>query len=45
MAVLVDSRTTGRRVLYRPRDSHIRTLIAEALYQADHQLSGIAEHD
>jgi DNA-binding transcriptional ArsR family regulator len=41
---LADTRKSGRHVLYRARDSHVRTLIAEALYHADHQVSGIPDH-
>jgi DNA-binding transcriptional ArsR family regulator len=45
LAGLVDTRRAGRHVLYRARDTHVRTLIAEALHHADHQLTGIADHD
>jgi DNA-binding transcriptional ArsR family regulator len=45
LAGLVDTRKSGRHVLYRARDVHVRTLIAEALFHADHQVSGIADHD
>ncbi len=45
LAGLVDTRKAGRHVLYRARDVHVRSLIAEALFHADHQVSGIADHD
>lgn len=44
LAGLVDTRKAGRHVLYRARDVHVRSLIAEALFHADHQVSGIADH-
>ncbi|MFG1706158.1 ArsR/SmtB family transcription factor [Nonomuraea sp. M3C6] len=45
LAGLVDTRRDGRRVLYRARDSHVRGLIAEALFHADHEVSGLPRHD
>ncbi|MGW4409054.1 ArsR/SmtB family transcription factor [Nonomuraea sp. NPDC004702] len=45
LAGLVDTRRDGRRVLYRARDGHVRTLIAEALSHADHEVSGLPRHD
>ncbi|MEU8267985.1 metalloregulator ArsR/SmtB family transcription factor [Sphaerisporangium sp. NPDC049002] len=45
LAGLVDARRHGRRVLYRARDAHVRRLIAEALFHADHEVSGIPRHD
>src|SRR5256885_14193168 len=36
LAGLVDTRKDGQRVLYRARDSHVRTLIAEAFSHAHH---------
>jgi DNA-binding transcriptional ArsR family regulator len=45
LAGLVDTRRDGRRVLYRARDSHVRALIAEALFHADHEVSGIPRHE
>ncbi|KAB8182678.1 metalloregulator ArsR/SmtB family transcription factor [Nonomuraea phyllanthi] len=45
LAGLVDTRRDGRRVLYRARDSHVRAIIAEALFHADHQVSGLPRHD
>lgn len=44
LAGLVDTRKAGRHVLYHARDTHVRRLIAEALFHADHQISGIADH-
>ncbi|NUW38430.1 helix-turn-helix transcriptional regulator [Nonomuraea sp. SMC257] len=45
LAGLVRTRRQGRRVLYRARDAHVRALIAEALFHADHEVSGIPRHD
>lgn len=45
LAGLVQTRRDGRRVLYRARDAHVRALIGEALYHADHEVSGIPRHD
>jgi DNA-binding transcriptional ArsR family regulator len=45
LAGLVDTRRDGRRVLYRARDSHVRALIAEAMFHADHEVSGLPRHD
>ncbi|MEV0231294.1 metalloregulator ArsR/SmtB family transcription factor [Nonomuraea sp. NPDC050786] len=45
LAGLVDTRRDGRRVLYQARDSHVWALIAEALFHADHELSGRPRHD
>ncbi|MEV4168336.1 MULTISPECIES: ArsR/SmtB family transcription factor [unclassified Nonomuraea] len=45
LAGLVNTRRDGRRVLYRARDSHVRALIAEALFHADHEVSGLPRHD
>lgn len=44
LAGLVDTRKAGRHVLYRARDAHVRSLIAEALFHADHQLSDLPDH-
>jgi hypothetical protein len=32
-------------MVYRLRGSHVRSLLAEALFQADHQVSGKPVHD
>ncbi|MEU9831861.1 metalloregulator ArsR/SmtB family transcription factor [Streptosporangium sp. NPDC048047] len=45
MGGLVRTRRDGRRVLYRARDAHVRSLIAEALFHADHEVSGLPRHD
>ncbi|MEV6033427.1 metalloregulator ArsR/SmtB family transcription factor [Nonomuraea sp. NPDC052116] len=45
LAGLVDTRRDGRRVLYSARDSHVRALIAEALFHAGHEVSGLPRHD
>lgn len=45
MSGLVQTRRDGRRVLYRARDVHVRGLIDEALFHADHEVSGIPRHD
>lgn len=45
LAGLVDATREGRRMIYRLRGSHVRALLDEALYQADHQLSGHPVHD
>lgn len=45
MAGLVRTRREGRRILYRARDSHVRNVIAEALFHAHHEVSGLPRHD
>lgn len=40
LAGLVSARRSGRQQLYRLRGSHARAVIAEALFHADHQVSG-----
>ncbi|WP_328817034.1 ArsR/SmtB family transcription factor [Nonomuraea cypriaca] len=45
LAGLVNTRREGRRVLYRARDSHVRAVIAEVLFHADHEISGLPRHD
>jgi DNA-binding transcriptional ArsR family regulator len=45
LAGLVIQRSEGRRRLYAIRNSHLRALIREALYHADHQISGVEDHD
>jgi DNA-binding transcriptional ArsR family regulator len=44
-AGLVEGTRQGRRVLYRLRGGHVRTLLTEALFHADHQVSGAPVHD
>lgn len=45
LAGLVDARRDGRRMLYRLRGGHVRALLTEALFQADHQVSGQPVHE
>jgi DNA-binding transcriptional ArsR family regulator len=45
LAGLVEGRRDGQRVVYRLRGGHVRTLLAEALFHADHQVSGLPLHD
>jgi DNA-binding transcriptional ArsR family regulator len=45
IAGLVDTRRDGRRVLYRARGGHVRSLIAEAIFHAGHEVSGVPHHD
>lgn len=42
---LVEATRDGRRMIYRLRGSHVRTLLAEAMSQADHQISGTLTQD
>jgi DNA-binding transcriptional ArsR family regulator len=44
-AGLVDGVRDGRRVVYRIRGGHVRRLLEEALFHADHQVSGEPVHD
>ena len=44
-AGLVEGRRDGRRILYRVRGSHVRALLNEALFHADHHISGEPTHD
>lgn len=44
-AGLVEGNRQGQRVLYRLRGGHVRSLLAEALFHADHQVSGEPVHD
>ena len=45
MTGLVHTRREGRRVLYRARDAHVRTLITEALSHADHEATQVSRRD
>jgi DNA-binding transcriptional ArsR family regulator len=45
LAGLVTGRVDGRRRLYSVTGTHLRTLIREALYRADHAVSGIPDDD
>lgn len=40
----VVQRVDGRRRLYSASGTHLRALIREALYRAEHQVSGIPDH-
>jgi DNA-binding transcriptional ArsR family regulator len=44
-AGLVEGQRQGQRVVYRLRGAHVRNLLAEALFHADHQVSGAPVHD
>lgn len=45
LAGLVERTRDGRRIIYSVRGSHVRNLLAEALFHADHQVSGQPTHD
>jgi len=45
LAGLVEGERDGRRVVYRIRGGHVRRLLEEALFQADHQVTGEPVHD
>lgn len=45
LAGLVSSRRQGRRALYTARGGHVRRLVSEVLYAADHHLSGAPDHE
>jgi DNA-binding transcriptional ArsR family regulator len=45
LAGLVDRTRDGRRIIYSVRGSHVRNLLTEALFHADHQVSGEPTHD
>ena len=44
-AGLVEGERHGQRVVYRLRGGHVRGLLDEALFHADHQVSGTPVHD
>lgn len=44
-AGLVEGNRDGQRVMYRLRGGHVRALLSEALFQADHHVSGAPVHD
>lgn len=44
-AGLVVGTRDGRRVLYRLRGGHVRNLLVEALFHADHQVTGAQVHE
>jgi DNA-binding transcriptional ArsR family regulator len=45
LAGLVTVRREGRRAVYGARGGHVRRLVAEVFYAADHHLSGVPDHD
>jgi len=45
LAGLVTARRAGRHVLYATRGGHLRRLLTEALFHADHTVTGEPEHD
>ncbi len=45
LAGLVEGTRHGQRVRYRLRGGHVRQLLNEALFHADHQVSGQPVHD
>ncbi len=45
LAGLVEAHRDSRRILYRLRGCHVRALLSEALFHADHQVSGQPTHD
>jgi DNA-binding transcriptional ArsR family regulator len=44
-AGLVEGIRDGQRVVYRLRGAHVRSLLNEALFHADHHVSGVPVHD
>lgn len=44
-AGLVDGQRAGQRVVYRLRGGHVRDLLTEALFHADHQITGAPTHN
>jgi DNA-binding transcriptional ArsR family regulator len=44
-AGLVEGNRQGQRVLYRLRGGHVRALLTESLFHANHQTSGQPTHD
>jgi DNA-binding transcriptional ArsR family regulator len=44
LAGLVEGKREGRRVLYQLRGGHVRALLIEALFHADHQVTGAPTH-
>lgn len=45
LAGLVQGTRQGRRIVYQLRGAHVRALLAEALFHADHQITGEPAHD
>jgi DNA-binding transcriptional ArsR family regulator len=44
-AGLVEGTRAGQRVVYRLRGGHVRALLTEALFHADHEVTGQPHHD
>lgn len=44
-AGLVEGQRQAQRVVYRLRGGHVRDLLTEALFHADHQITGTPTHD
>ncbi|MDP9116963.1 MAG: metalloregulator ArsR/SmtB family transcription factor [Actinomycetota bacterium] len=44
-AGLVEGQRRGQRVVYRLRGGHVRAVLTEALFHADHHVSGAPLHD
>jgi DNA-binding transcriptional ArsR family regulator len=44
-AGLVEATRDGRRMIYRLHGGHVRALLTEALFQADHHVTGEPTHD
>ena len=44
-AELVEGQRHGQRVVYRLRGGHVRAVLTEALFHADHHVSGAPVHD
>jgi DNA-binding transcriptional ArsR family regulator len=44
-AGLVEGNRRGQRVMYRLRGGHVRALLTESLFHADHRVSGQPTHD
>jgi len=45
LAGLVEGRREGRRMIYRAHGGHVRALVGEALFHADHDITGADLHD
>src|SRR5437879_3486206 len=45
LARLVRTRREGNRIFYLAENAHVRRLVEEALFHADHVAQGLADHD
>jgi DNA-binding transcriptional ArsR family regulator len=45
LAGLVSTRRDGNRIFYAATDVHVRQLVEEALFHADHLVAGLADHE